>query len=737
MPKQQWGVPELKISMERIANFIYDRAKIIIAVVVILNLLALASFVNFKLDTNFLEFFTKGNPRTAEYNSLNEKYQIGETIAVLIEQEGCLLDEQQLQDVFWLQQSIENIDGIYRVQRLIPTEMRIGSATFQVDPTYISRHADLLEDFIRENYGSSQLLSSDESNAAIIVSIELDAPTADVLDSLEELVEVAEQKTSLQLSLAGNKIIERTFWHYLLRVLMFLPPCAMILVLLVFSTTLKKRSLSIMAVIPAGISALWTLGTVFWSGHGLNLITILCPIFVVVIGAADGLHYVSHFIDNLSRYPDRRTVTIKTFQMVGMPMFLTTITTIAGFASLMWSDVTAMRQLGLFASLGIAYAGLLSFFFLPAVFSRVKVSAKRETATESGLVKLIIRASRQRAMVVVVFMLIVVVSAVYIPRLGVESNQLMYFKDDSEIKQTFDKVEQDFGGALPLSAEIIADRGLLTLRDYQYAEDILDAERELERLPGIQSAFSLFDTISNLSQEMTGEQDYPENPAVVNNILHRLDEEDLETWYSDDGLRMMIKTDDLESLDVGSLDNFKAEHPGIRVITGMPVLFEEMNRLVVQSQTRSLGLAFALIFLMLLVTIRKLRAALVSLIPIAITVIAIMGFLSISGFNLNVVTVNMSAIAIGVGVDYSIHLVSGIYYFRERNHSNQESVELALATVSKPVLASALGLSIGISVMFFSPLVVHLQAAAVMWIAMMASSLAALLLVPLFYSRKG
>jgi len=456
-----------------------------------------------------------------------------------------------------------------------------------------------------------------------------------------------------------------------------------------------------------------------------------------VIGAADGLHYVSHFIDNLSRYPDRRTVTVKTFQMVGMPMFLTTITTIAGFASLMWSDVAPMRELGLFASLGIAYAGLLSFFFLPAVFTRIKVSPMQSTAGDGGLVRLVIAGTRHRAIVAAAFLLILVVSAVYIPRLDVESNQLMYFKEASEIRQTFDTVERNFGGALLLNTEIRAERGLLTLRDYQYAEDILDVERELERLPGIQSAFSLFDVVSNLSRGVAGEEDYPENPAVVNNILHRLDEEDLETWYSDDGLRMMIKTDDLESLDIELLDSFKNEHPDIGIITGMPILFEEMNRLVVQSQIRSLGLAFVLIFLMLLFTIRKLRAALVSLIPIAITVAAIMGFLSISGFNLNMVTVNMSAIAIGVGVDYSIHLVSGIYYFRARKYDKRESVELALASVSKPVLASALGLSIGMSVMFFSPLRVHLQAATVMWIAMMVSSLAALLIVPQFYSRKG
>jgi len=99
-----------------------------------------------------------------------------------------------------------------------------------------------------------------------------------------------------------------------------------------------------------------------------------------------------------------------------------------------------------------------------------------------------------------------------------------------------------------------------------------------------------------------------------------------------------------------------------------------------------------------------------------------------------VLTANLSAIAVGVGVDYSIHLISGIYYFRKRGMGRRESVDAALSSVSRPVLANAFGLAIGLSVLFFSPLRIHMQVASVMWVAMMVSSMAALLLIPIFYS---
>jgi len=719
--------------VERIANFVYKWSKPIIILVAILNIIALASFFRFSLDTDFLSFFSKGNPRAIEYDQLNEKYQVGETVLVLIEQDNSLLEEENLQSVFRLQQDIEEIDGISQVQSFMPSDFPLRNNVIPVTEEFIARHYDLLEDFIRDKYFlAEQFLSADNSKGAIIATLEVDAVAGDVLEALEEIVQSEE---NLTLSLAGDEVIKDTLWNYLIRIVFILPPCAILLVMFVFFLVIRNRRFTILAMIPAGLAALWTFGTIFWSGQQLNLVTVISPIFILVMGSADGLHYVTHFMDNLPKYSDRRQLTVETMGMVGMPIFLTTITTMAGFASLAWSDVLPMRQMGIFVSLGIGYAGFLSLFFLPAILSRIKLPEPQPQVQESSLARLVLSVSRHRALIVVSFLVIVLVSAFYIPRLEVVSNQLMFFREDSEIRQTFDRVEKHFGGALPLTAEIVADRGIDTLRDHNFAEDILDAERELERLPGIESAVSLFDMVVSINEMITGQTDYPENPRFIQRLLRQIDDEDLKIWVSEDGLRMMIRTEDSSSIDIDRLEDFVAEHPDIRTITGMPVLFDEMNRLVVQSQIRSLGLALVLIFIMLLVTIRRFGAAVIALIPIVITIIAILGMLTITKFNLNILTANLSAISVGVGVDYSIHLISGIYYFRKRGLGNIESVDSALTVLSKPVLANAFGLAIGLSVLFFSPLRIHMQAASVMWVAMMVSSMAALFLIPIFYAR--
>ncbi|MFC1931961.1 RND family transporter [Chloroflexota bacterium] len=718
--------------MGRIAGFIYDRSRIIIILVVILNIVALASFFRFELDTDFLSLFTKGNPKTEDYDRLNEKYQFGEAISVLIEHDDSLLSQENLAAVYRLKEEIEDTDGIYRVQSFIPPEVSIGGRLITDLGEFIDRHPDLLSDFIEDDYFlTDQFLSDDRSKGAIIAILELNAVPEDVVDSLKEVIQKEER---LSLSLAGNEIIKDTLWNYLIGIIFILPPCAIILVLSVFFLIIRNRRFTMLSIIPAGLAVLWTFGTIFWSGQKLNLVTVISPIFVLVIGSAYGLHYVTHFMDNMPSYSDRRQLTVETMRMVGTPIFLATITTMAGFASLTWTEVLPMKQMGLFVSLGIGYAGFIALFFLPAVLSRMKLPPHLPQTQERNLARLVMAALRHKAWIVAVFLAIVVVSAFYIPRLDVVSNQLMFFRGDSQIRQTFDTVEKYFGGALYLTGEIVADRGVDTLRDYNYAEDILDTEREMERLPGVKSALSIFDIISGLNKAATGKDEYPQNPRVIQRFLMQIDDEDLVTWVSDDGFRMMLRTEDLESVDMNKIENYVAGHPDIRLISGMPVLFEEMNRLVVRSQAQSLGLALILVFIMLLVTMRRFRAALIALIPIAVTITAIMGMLVITDFNLNILTANLSAVSVGVGVDYSIHLISGIYYFRKQGMGRKESVDAALASVSNPVLANAFGLAIGLSVLFFSPLRIHMQVASVMWIAMVVSSLAALLLVPIFYS---
>ena len=112
----------------------------------------------------------------------------------------------------------------------------------------------------------------------------------------------------------------------------------------------------------------------------------------------------------------------------------------------------------------------------------------------------------------------------------------------------------------------------------------------------------------------------------------------------------------------------------------------------------------------------------------------IYGLLYITGFNLNILTVTMSSIAIGVGIDYAIHFMYLIKYFKEKD--SRSCVDDAIHSAGIPILANALGIASGMVVLFFSPLRIHFQVAVVMIFAMIVSSVSTLTIIPLFFEER-
>ena len=300
--------------MDRIASFVFDKSRFIILAVVIVNIVAAVSFVRFSLDTDFLSFFTAGNPKAVEYDQLNAKYQTGATVSVLVEDDVSLLEKQNLIDVLKLQDNLVAIDGVRLAQSFIPPEIAAQGAAVPVDEELIGRDYELVRDFIKDTYFmNDQFLAPSQQQAVIVVTLASDADVGRAVDALKDVVG---EEDRLDLSLAGNEIIKDTLWSYLLRVFILIP-FAILVVLLVFYLVLRVRRFTVLAFLPAGLAALWLFGTIFWSGRELNIVTVLSPMFLLAMGSAFGLHFVSHFSDNMRSYTDRKQLIVETMLMVG------------------------------------------------------------------------------------------------------------------------------------------------------------------------------------------------------------------------------------------------------------------------------------------------------------------------------------------------------------------------------------------------------------------------------------
>ena len=120
--------------------------------------------------------------------------------------------------------------------------------------------------------------------------------------------------------------------------------------------------------------------------------------------------------------------------------------------------------------------------------------------------------------------------------------------------------------------------------------------------------------------------------------------------------------------------------------------------------------------------------------PIALTVLTLLGFLAASGIQLNLLTAVISSIVIGVGIDYAIHFVAAIDNARP---DGSGYVLRALDRAGRPIVANALGIAVALSALWLSPLQIHMQVSMIMWVAMTVAALSALLIIPALLEQSG
>jgi predicted RND superfamily exporter protein len=199
---------------------------------------------------------------------------------------------------------------------------------------------------------------------------------------------------------------------------------------------------------------------------------------------------------------------------------------------------------------------------------------------------------------------------------------------------------------------------------------------------------------------------------------------------SEDGLRFVLFPGPHTAGDVALWLEAARAAPEIRTLSGTPVLFDQLSRAIVRAQTVSLALAFALVAALLLITYRRLSTALLALLPLALGVATMLAFLAASGIHLNLITAVASSIVIGVGIDYAIHLIAAMEHARRERPGEDGWVRRALATAGRPIVANAIGVPTGLTALLISPLAPHAHISMLMWVAMLTSALAALVVIP-------
>lgn len=497
---------------------------------------------------------------------------------------------------------------------------------------------------------------------------------------------------------AGLTIFYRHMLEYIQRDLVLLGVAPTLLIAFVLFGVYRNIQGVVLPLLVVGLTLVLTLGLMGALGVKLGVTSVLLPPLLLVIGCADAVHIVTQVAEETIRDPSRSREAILEHAMgrVGLACLLTSVTTTAGFASLAISSIRTVREFGIFAAVAIMLALVLSLTLLPVLLRwwrpNVGVGSRGgEDRMSRGLRAIADINLRHPKAVLFVAALAVAWAAVGIPRIRIESGFKEQFKSGSPILASLDFVQEHLSGPELLAvfientkngsilepATLVAMNELAEVMRAQpnvrRVDSVLDYLIETRRLMGATTATGAAIPTSRAQAEqlmlllemgdedalagmITGGREAARIQGRINSVPTS------ETKQVVDALKEVIARHDLDGVQFRLLG---------------PVYFmQRLTHELIDSQIKSFGLAFVAIFFMMVLALRSVRLALISMVPNLLPIGVMLGVMGWFDVPLNDVTIMTASVAIGIAVDDTIH-----YLVRFRLELNAPGSNEAIASV--------------------------------------------------------
>ena len=551
-------------------------------------------------------------------------------------------------------------------------------------------------------------------------------------------------------------------------------------VLLILLLALAFRRLR-WVVLPAAICTIVVLTMVGLLGLMEWPVTVVSSNFTaltLIITLSLTVHLVVRHLELHAEHPEaqQRWLVTETLRSKLAPSIFTTLTTIVSFASLIIADIRPVIDFGLMMVCGVALAFVITFLLYPAALTLLKpgtpsIGQRDVTAhVTQGFAGAI---ERFGGLTLAVYAVVLVAAVIGITRLGVENRFIDYFKPSTEIYQGMVQIDKKLGGTTPLDVIINAPQDFLD-EQAAFAEEFGDAlgsgglsadsywynsyELEtvqaihdyLDELPETGKVLSLATTMDMMTQLNGGEPlsnfilsiMYNRLPADIKSIL-------IDPYMSDDGnqVRFSIRVIDsdsnlrrdalLKKIRSDLTEQFDLQPEQLR-LSGLLVLYNNVLQSLFDSQIKTMGTVFVVIALMLAVLFRSIPLALIGVVPTLFAAASILGLMGWLGIPLDIMTITIAAITIGIGVDNTIHYTHrfveeltgdgparGDYWAAMRNTHGSVGRAIYYTSITVTVGFSILALSNFVPIMYFGLFT---------GLAMLLALIANLTLLPLLFA---
>jgi predicted RND superfamily exporter protein len=613
------------------------------------------------VNNSLAVWFVEGDPALVAYERFQERYGNDEVVVVAVRTGGEAATGEQMDRVQRVAQRMRAVDGIASV--LSPADVPAGPMRDLLvsggDVTLLLARFDLMAD-------------ADARRHDVLVELRAAA---------EELEQAGDEVHWAGIGLVYDELNEASF-----RETPALTGASFVLVGLVLWYVTASVGSVVLTLGVVVVSILILMGLFAALGEQLNMVTAILPTLVLVVGTTNAVHIFRRVSAGIDDSVD------DALRKVFWPCWFTALTTAAGFASLATARMAVIRELGVYAAIGVLVTLLVSFTASWAALStgwfRPKAArgqhAARAFAWLGGLV------TRRPGGVLAGAAAFAVVAFVLATRVVADTYSIEFFRADHPVRVDSDAIERGFGWYLPLEFEVATGREHGAL-DPATLDAVAEWQQRVEDAGLAQWSLSLADFAGEASETAPSEppDGLTADEASALRVTFGVPMSSARGWAErierirDEAERVLPSQNELGT-------------------GGYLPLYVRMMDYIVDTQVRSFTVAFVLVFLVMGLFLRSGRMIAGAFLPNLLPLAGTFGVMGALGVRLDIATVTIAAIALGIVVDDTVHL---LHHFREalrRTGDPERAVQQALRDVGPALFSTTLILTVSFSVLGFA-----------------------------------
>ena len=487
---------------------------------------------------------------------------------------------------------------------------------------------------------------------------------------------------------------------------------SMILLLLLF----RRISGSLIPIAVVIFTFLTVLAVQVMLGYKLNNFTANLPVFVVAIGIADAVHIYSVWLTHKQEGDENEYAVFQSVQKNFLPIFLTSLTTTIGFATLTISEVIPILTLGIATASGAILAFIISIVWMPSVLLLLKQPIKAHIIESTkdkkslGYGKFIVKNSKK---IIWITSSIFIFLSIGLFQIKVDSNTIRYFDKSVEIRQSTEFIMKNLTG--PMAYEIVVDSCSKNgIKNPRFMKSVEQFYKDFQgKFPEVRHLSSLMDTVKRFNKIVDDQDEIPQRQDLIAQylLLYSLSlpqgmEINDKMDIHEQKLRITGQIDIVDtSKDLEMIHYVKdwwLNRGYAASVQGQTSMFAYMQVDVTNTLIYSLSLAIILVTLIMFLIFRKLNILWVFILPNVLPVVLVVGLMGWIGISIDIGVAIAGAIIIGVAVDDTIHFLVKYFDARKRGLSMEDTFDEVLRYAGKAILFTTVILSVAFSFFAFS-----------------------------------